>query len=87
MPGLACAGGDSGGPVFSETIAMGILKGGVTYGDSIGECPYIFYMSVDYIDSLNIELIYDFNFPPRKLQNNIFQSLFLHFFQFREYFP
>jgi len=56
--GLACAGGDSGGPVFSETIAMGILKAGITNGNTIGACSYFFYMSVDYIDSLNVELIY-----------------------------
>jgi len=56
--GLACAGGDSGGPVFSDTIAMGILKGGISNGTSIGACTYFFYMSVDYIDLLNVELIY-----------------------------
>jgi hypothetical protein len=47
VAGPACKKGDSGGPVFSGTIAFGILKGG-DYG-SDGVCSFYYYMSTDYL--------------------------------------
>jgi hypothetical protein len=44
----ACQGGDSGGPVFIGTTALGIVKGGGTYSRS-GKCDYWFYMSTDHL--------------------------------------
>jgi hypothetical protein len=44
----ACRGGDSGGPVFTGTTALGIVKGGGTHSRS-GKCDYWFYMPVDFM--------------------------------------
>lgn len=46
-PGPSCKGGDSGGPVFSGTIAFGIMKG-ANYSRT-GTCNFYYYMSVDYL--------------------------------------
>jgi len=43
-----CRGGDSGGPVFIGTTALGIVKGGGSHSRS-GKCDYWFYMSTDYL--------------------------------------
>jgi hypothetical protein len=43
-----CRGGDSGGPVFTGTTALGIIKGGGTRSRS-GKCDYWFYMPVDFM--------------------------------------
>jgi hypothetical protein len=43
-----CRGGDSGGPVFTGTVALGIVKGGGSHSRS-GKCDYWFYMPVDYL--------------------------------------
>ena len=45
--GPSCRGGDSGGPVFSGSIAFGILKGG-SYAAS-GGCDFYYYMSTDFL--------------------------------------
>ena len=45
--GPGCRGGDSGGPVFAGTVALGILKGGSYRPD--GGCAFWFYMSTDYL--------------------------------------
>lgn len=45
--GPGCRSGDSGGPVFSETIAFGIVKG-ASYARN-GTCGLYYYMSVDYL--------------------------------------
>ncbi|MEO7503774.1 MAG: hypothetical protein ABIT69_01160 [Sphingomicrobium sp.] len=42
-----CHGGDSGGPVFSGTVAFGITKGGSGGRDT--RCNFYFYMSTDYL--------------------------------------
>jgi hypothetical protein len=47
VAGPSCKGGDSGGPVFSGTIAFGILKGGSYRRD--GGCDFYYYMSIDYL--------------------------------------
>jgi hypothetical protein len=47
VAGPTCRSGDSGGPVFSGTIAFGIVKGG-NYGRS-GRCNFYYYMSTDYL--------------------------------------
>ncbi len=47
VAGPGCKGGDSGGPVFSGTIALGVLKGGSYRRD--GSCAFYFYMSTDYL--------------------------------------
>jgi hypothetical protein len=47
VAGPACRNGDSGGPVFSGTIAFGILKGGSYASD--GTCNFYYYMSTDYL--------------------------------------
>lgn len=46
---LACAGGDSGGPVFNGTKALGLLKAVVSNGTSKGQCHYFIYMATDYL--------------------------------------
>ena len=43
-----CRGGDSGGPVFIGTTALGIVKGGGSRSRS-GKCDYWFYMSTDFL--------------------------------------
>jgi len=45
--GPDCKGGDSGGPVFSGTIAFGLVKGSSYTGD--GRCRLYYYMSTDYL--------------------------------------
>lgn len=45
--GPTCRGGDSGAPVFSGTIAFGIVKGASYRAD--GSCIFYFYMSTDYL--------------------------------------
>jgi len=57
-PGLACAGGDSGGPVFIASEAVGIITKGHTQGSSIGECVGAVYMSTDEIGVIGVELLY-----------------------------
>ena len=47
VAGPKCKGGDSGGPVFIGSTAMGILKGASYRRD--GGCAFYFYMSVDYL--------------------------------------
>ncbi len=47
VAGPSCKGGDSGGPVFSGTIAFGIVKGGSYRRD--GTCNFYYYMSTDYL--------------------------------------
>lgn len=47
VAGPGCKGGDSGGPVFLGTTALGILKGGSYRPD--GSCAFWFYMSTDYL--------------------------------------
>ena len=49
VAGPNCAGGDSGGPVFSGTTAFGIVKGASYRRD--GSCAFYFYMSLDYLPS------------------------------------
>jgi len=45
--GPSCLGGDSGGPVFSGTVAFGIVKG-ANYSRG-GRCNFYYYMSTDYL--------------------------------------
>lgn len=47
VPGPLCKGGDSGAPIFSGTIAFGIVKGG-NYSRA-GICNFYYYMSTDYL--------------------------------------
>ena len=47
VQGPGCRSGDSGGPVFSGTIAFGILKGASYTAD--GVCRLYYYMSTDYL--------------------------------------
>ncbi|GGB40115.1 hypothetical protein GCM10011380_31960 [Sphingomonas metalli] len=47
VAGPACKGGDSGGPVFLGTVALGLVKGGSYRPD--GSCAFYFYMSTDYL--------------------------------------
>jgi hypothetical protein len=46
VTGPTCRGGDSGGPVFSGSIAFGIVKGG-SY--TRGRCNFYYYMSTDFL--------------------------------------
>jgi len=58
-PGLACYGGDSGGPWFISTVALGIHHGGDENAFPwIGGCEFAIYMSTDYIDELGLQLYY-----------------------------
>ena len=45
--GPSCHGGDSGGPVFLGTVALGIFKGGNRTSD--GRCIFYYYMSTDFL--------------------------------------
>ena len=47
VKGPNCIPGDSGGPVFSGTIAFGIAKG--VNRTSSGQCRFYYYMSTDYL--------------------------------------
>ncbi len=47
VAGPGCKGGDSGGPVFLGTTAIGILKGGSYRADE--SCAFYYYMSLDYL--------------------------------------
>lgn len=47
VEGPRCRSGDSGGPVFSGTVAFGILKGASYAPD--GSCAFYYYMSTDYL--------------------------------------
>ncbi|MCJ0829148.1 S1 family peptidase [Acinetobacter sp. NIPH1876] len=57
-PGLACAGGDSGGPWFISTVAVGIHSMGASRGNSIGQCDLAIYMSTDRLNAINVQLLY-----------------------------
>ena len=48
VAGPECRRGDSGAPVFSGTLAYGVLKGGAYYGGG-GRCAFYYYQSVDYL--------------------------------------
>ena len=45
--GPDCHGGDSGGPVFIGTVALGIVKGGNR--TRAGRCTFYYFMSTDYL--------------------------------------
>ena len=47
VAGPNCRGGDSGAPVFSGTVAFGIVKGASYRAD--GSCGFYYYMSTDYL--------------------------------------
>lgn len=47
VKGPSCIPGDSGGPVFSGEVALGIAKG--INRDSSGRCNFYYYMSTDYL--------------------------------------
>lgn len=47
VEGPTCQGGDSGAPVFSGEVALGIVKGGTYRSD--GSCAMYYYMSLDYL--------------------------------------
>jgi hypothetical protein len=47
VKGPACITGDSGGPVFSGNVALGIAKG--INRDEAGSCLFYYYMSTDYL--------------------------------------
>ncbi|WP_294323963.1 hypothetical protein [uncultured Sphingomonas sp.] len=47
VAGPGCKGGDSGGPVFVGTTAIGLLKGASYRPD--GTCVFYYYMSLDYL--------------------------------------
>jgi streptogrisin C len=56
--GLACAGGDSGGPWFVSTVAVGIHSGGASSGSAIGQCSLALYTSTDRLSGLSLELVF-----------------------------
>ena len=47
VAGPSCRAGDSGGPVFDGTTALGIVKGASYRPD--GSCGFYYYMSIDYL--------------------------------------
>lgn len=47
VKGPSCIPGDSGGPVFSGDVALGIAKG--INRDDAGRCEFYYYMSTDYL--------------------------------------
>ncbi|NOT87794.1 MAG: hypothetical protein HOP03_06395 [Lysobacter sp.] len=56
--GLACAGGDSGGPWFIGSVAAGIHSSGASSGPGIGQCLLAVYTSTDRISALGLQLMY-----------------------------
>jgi len=56
--GLACYGGDSGGPWFIGSKAVGTHIASAHTGAGIGECTKAAYMSIDRINVLGLELVY-----------------------------
>jgi len=56
-PTLACAGGDSGGPWFSGTQALGIMHSASSVTE-IGLCLRSVYMSTDRLSVLGVQLLY-----------------------------
>jgi len=57
-PSLACSGGDSGGPVFIASQAVGLHKGGISDGPWLGGCEMAVFMSIDRINVLGVKLLY-----------------------------
>jgi len=57
-PGLACYGGDSGGPWFIGSKSVGVHVAGAKSGLGIGECTKAVFMSIDRINTLGLELVY-----------------------------
>lgn len=55
-PNLACYGGDSGGPVFSNFSAYGILKAGASTGKHMGECQALWFMSQDFLAGMTLAI-------------------------------
>jgi hypothetical protein len=49
---LACFSGDSGGPFFIGTVALGILSSISSSGADPGECNYAVYMAINYASTL-----------------------------------
>jgi streptogrisin C len=47
VKGPSCVPGDSGGPVFSGSVAFGVAKG--INRDGSGQCNFYYYMSTDYL--------------------------------------
>ncbi|WP_235525272.1 MULTISPECIES: S1 family peptidase [unclassified Sphingomonas] len=47
VAGPSCRGGDSGGPIFIGTTAIGLLKGSSYRGDR--SCGFYYYMPIDYL--------------------------------------
>lgn len=47
VAGPSCRSGDSGGPVFDGTVALGLVKGSSTRAD--GVCSMYYYQSTDYL--------------------------------------
>ncbi|WP_171550961.1 trypsin-like serine protease [Acinetobacter sp. Ac_5812] len=50
--------GDSGGPWFISTVAVGIHSMGASRGNSIGQCDLAIYMSTDRLNAINVQLLY-----------------------------
>ena len=48
-PDLKCYNGDSGGPVFLSTVAIGLQKGATTSGPNAGQCESMIFQSTDYL--------------------------------------
>ncbi|WP_227574856.1 S1 family peptidase [Acinetobacter calcoaceticus] len=57
-PGLACDEGDSGGPWFISTVAVGIHSMGASRGSAIGQCDLAIYMSTDRLNAIGVQLLY-----------------------------
>lgn len=55
---LKCYSGDSGGPVFLNSLAFGILKGSSYSGSGSGQCNAFFYMSTDQLYNMGYSLVY-----------------------------
>jgi hypothetical protein len=55
--GLACAGGDSGGPWFYNSTAYGIHKSGASTGPDVGQCSSASFMAIDYISGLGLTVL------------------------------
>jgi hypothetical protein len=54
---LACAGGDSGGPVFANSVAYGLAKAAISAGTAPGQCPALIVMPINRVTNKGLILL------------------------------
>ncbi|WP_155760471.1 S1 family peptidase [Stenotrophomonas maltophilia] len=54
---LACAGGDSGGPVYANSVAYGLAKAAISTGTAPGQCPALIVMPINRVADKGLILL------------------------------